>query len=56
MSISGPFEYIVKYMGLSTDTKPITVSKGSAFYETDTGLVYLFDGTTWYVTEEMRDV
>lgn len=32
--------------GLSTDTKPTDVFNGSAFYEMDTGKIYLFDAET----------
>lgn len=36
------------YTGLSTDVKPI-VDSGKEFYEVDTGDVYIFDGTSWYL-------
>ena len=35
------------FMGLSTDTKPMTLEAGSKFFETDTGHVYQFDGDSW---------
>ena len=36
------------YVGLATDTKPTTgVRAGSRFAERDTGLEYVYDGTTW---------
>jgi hypothetical protein len=43
----------VKYLaannisGLSSDSKPTLVPAGSVFLETDTKLLYLFDGATW---------
>ena len=37
------------YTGLSTDTKPTArVEAGSLFQELDTGVVYEYDGTTWF--------
>jgi hypothetical protein len=36
-----------KYTGLSTDIKPSEVVTGATFYEIDTLLVYLYDGTSW---------
>jgi len=57
MAVIGPFEYKVNYLGTSADAKPtVGIPLGSGFYETDTGLVYLFDGVSWYVTEEMTYV
>ncbi len=57
MAVIGPFEYTVKYLCSSTDTKPsVSVPKGSCLYETDTGEIYLFDGTTWHQSEEMKNV
>jgi hypothetical protein len=57
MAVIGPFEYTVKYLCSSTDTKPsVSVPKGSGLYETDTGKIYLFDGTTWHQSEEMKNV
>jgi hypothetical protein len=56
MAIIGPFEFTIKYIGSSNDTKPSDIPKGSGFYETDTGLVYIFDGSSWYVTEELKYV
>ena len=32
---------------LSTDEKPTDVANGSTMTETDTGDVYMFDGTSW---------
>ena len=37
---------MVKYRGLSTDTKPDVVP-GSEFFEMDTGKFFMYDGTTW---------
>lgn len=34
------------YVGVSGDSKPST-SAGSTFYETDTRLVYVYDGSAW---------
>lgn len=42
-----------RYLGLSTDEKPLTgsdnraIATGSSFLETDTGNIYRFDGTHW---------
>jgi len=36
-------------LGLSTDTKPTTYQSGSTFYETDTGNVYIYNGSAWSV-------
>lgn len=36
-----------RYQGLSTDTKPTTVTIGSLFWEEDTGVGYRFDGASW---------
>ena len=56
MAVIGPFEYKVEFMCSSTDTKPTDrVPKGSGLYETDTGDIYLYDGTTWHQTEEIKN-
>ncbi|MFA5152211.1 MAG: hypothetical protein WC554_06630, partial [Clostridia bacterium] len=48
MSIRGPYEVIHYYTGLSTDTKPtINVVLGDRYFETDTGLWYLYDSSSW---------
>jgi hypothetical protein len=37
-----------RYLGLSTDTKPVGVTVGSEFYEYNTKLTYItHDGTNW---------
>ena len=36
-----------KWLGLSTDEKPVTSLVGSKFQETDTGKKWLFDGANW---------
>ena len=43
---------INRYLGLSTDTKPTAPLAGSTFYETDTGLVYLYSGSAWVLGPE----
>jgi len=41
---------INRYMGLSSDTKPINVPIGSLFYERDTKYTYTtYDGTNWII-------
>jgi len=51
--IQGPFEKQVFLLGLSTDTKPTTYLTGTEFLETDTGVRWIFTGTTWvpYISE-----
>lgn len=44
-------ESISRYIGLSTDTKP-TPPAGSTFYETDTGITQIYDGSAWQVGPE----
>lgn len=49
LSISGP-NFGKHYKGLSTDTKPTTdLGDLSTFWETDTGIRYLWDGAAWQV-------
>jgi hypothetical protein len=43
----GPSEGSSHLLGLSTDDKPDNGATGSTFYETDTGLWFLFDGLEW---------
>ena len=39
---------IQQFIGLSSDTKPVGVSVGSTFVESDTGNTYItYDGTNW---------
>ena len=38
-----------RFIGLSTDIKPTTVDTGATFLEYDSGLLYIFDGSTWNV-------
>lgn len=41
---------VSRYLGLSSDTKPTTeVPAGSTFFETDTRLVYVYNGSAWSV-------
>ena len=50
MTITGPYEGQIKYLGLSTDTKPtIGVRIGTEFYETDTGTTYIYSGSAWII-------
>lgn len=37
----------MKYIGLSTDTKPAQAEVGAAFFETDTKREFIFSGETW---------
>jgi len=48
MAVKGPFEYPHYWMGLSTDTKPTNAAIGDEFFETNTRLWYIYDGSTWY--------
>ena len=42
---------IANFIGLSSDTKPTGLSgAGQTFYETNTGLTYIYDGSAWVVT------
>lgn len=36
-----------KFTGLSSDTKPDNILAGSTFYETDTQLIFIYDGSNW---------
>lgn len=47
MAVKGPYEFPHYYIGLSTDTKPTTASIGDEFFETNTRLTYIFDGSNW---------
>ena len=37
----------MKYMGLSTDTKPISAEVGAVLFETDTKRDFIFSGEAW---------
>lgn len=48
MSVKGPYDHKLCYIGLSTDTKPtVGVLIGTEFFESNTGLWYIFDGSSW---------
>jgi hypothetical protein len=48
MTITGPYDSAVKYVGLSTDTKPTEgVGVGTEFYETNTGKTFIYSGSAW---------
>lgn len=57
MAVIGPFEFKISYLVESTDVKPVAgVAPATIALETDTNLLYLFDGTEWHITEELRNV
>ena len=35
------------FVGVSGDSKPADAPVGSTFYETDSRIVYVYDGTNW---------
>ena len=40
-----------RYYGLAADTKPTSnVTRGSVFYATDTGVIWIYDGSAWSET------
>ncbi len=44
-----------RWMGTSIDTKPTdNIWIGSEFYETDTGVLYIYSGTEWVVKSEVN--
>jgi hypothetical protein len=47
MAVHGPFTKNLKYMGLSSDTKPTDIPIGTVFYETDSTAHYIWTGTAW---------
>lgn len=48
MTVRGPYEFNVKYIGESTDTKPTAgLQLGTEFFESDTGSTYIYTGTAW---------
>lgn len=57
MAVIGPFEFKISYLVESTDVKPVAgVAPATIALETDTNLLYLFDGTEWHIAEELRNV
>ena len=57
MAVLGPFEFKISYVCESTDIKPtVGMTAGIIALEIDTNLLYLFDGTEWHITEELRNV
>ena len=40
------------FLGLSTDSKPSGVVRGSRFYETDSNKEFIFDGTAWHLFQK----
>ena len=45
---------VVRYQGLSTDTKPVPPTAPIAsFLETDTGIRYIYEGATWVSRETL---
>ncbi len=44
-----------KFFGLSTDTKPSKAPIGATFYETDTGVRYVWTGGAWVVARTSTD-
>ena len=48
MAVTGPYDMELKFLGLSTDTKPTgSLRPGTEFYETDTGKTYVYTGSAW---------
>lgn len=45
-----------RWSGLSTDTLPTNVIIGSVFHETDTGTIYIYDGSTWAVGPQIGNL
>jgi len=57
MTVTGPYEDILRYTGTSVDTKPTTgVDVGSELYETDTELNYIYTGSAWVVGKADVDI
>lgn len=44
----------MSYVGLSTDAKP-TPAAGASFFETDTGLRWIYDGSAWSLCPFVRE-
>lgn len=36
-----------RFIGLSTDTKPVTVSAGATLFESNTGFMFIYNGYAW---------
>jgi hypothetical protein len=54
MTVKGPAEVRLVYIGLSTDEKPVSeVSLAARFFETDTKSWFVFNGSTWVKSEVM---
>ncbi len=48
MTVTGPYDHVVKFICLSTDTKPtIGILPGTEAFETDTGKTYIYSGSAW---------
>ncbi len=43
-----------KFLGLSTDTKPLKAPIGSSFYETDTKFEFVYGGAEWIRTKTVK--
>ena len=53
MAVTGPYDHSIKYIGLSTDTKPtVGILPGTKFYETDTGKIFIYSGSAWVQEQE----
>ena len=42
------------YVGYSYNDKPTYVAQGSRFFELDTGLVYVFNGSAWLLAGPLQ--
>lgn len=45
-----------RFAGLNTDTKPTNVILGAEFIETDTGAIYVYDGSSWVVAPNVANL
>ena len=43
-----------RFIGLSSDTKPSDAPAGSSYLETDTGLIWRWDGHNWHNLEHRQ--
>jgi hypothetical protein len=51
--VTGPYELVKKYIGLSTQLKPKNIPIGAEFFETDSNKTYVTtDGITWIEKKE----